>query len=421
MVRDGERELRLGQLWPPLLHGQPDCSGAQLGTSLSSVAGGSCPGRGGIGRGLRPQVLYPHLPSPVQIIARSPRGAPGGGEGVLGQLGEAEPRASLSRPRALLPLAGGRLRHCIWGGHGWGTRRETVREGHSPGKNPPKPGAAHGEGDKQARPRPLRMQLNPIPPSVRMASSTSSWARRSRTEGPAPCIRRGSPIAPNRRRCVAARRPPRGAARARGAAGERVWPPDPRGLRAGLCALPRNSPIPPYSPRWGAGATGRTGPTLRRCRRMGSAPWTARLALPAAVRTAHGARAEAPVPRSPPARALPARAAPQAAAPQAAARPAALLGMRRRRCRGLAAGPRGLRGVAGGLHCGCTGGRGRGGRGRSRRPQRSRGVLLVPAWPWSGAQALQAVPGLQTALSSHSTGVAGAAGPSGEHPVESCY
>lgn len=31
-------------------------------------------------------------PSPVQIVARGPRGAPGGGEGVLGQFGEAEPR-----------------------------------------------------------------------------------------------------------------------------------------------------------------------------------------------------------------------------------------------------------------------------------------------------------------------------------------
>lgn len=109
---------------------------------------------------------YPHPPppSPVQIIARRPRGAPGGGEGVLGQLGETEPRRGLSRPRAFLPLAGGRQGHGLRSRHGWGTRRDAVRDAHQkPRQNPARPTGAEA-GEKPARPRPLREQRNLIPP-----------------------------------------------------------------------------------------------------------------------------------------------------------------------------------------------------------------------------------------------------------------
>lgn len=120
----GARELQLGQLWPPLPHGQRDCPGAQLGKRPQEppqrpepVPRARWEGRYRA-RAPRPRVPHPQRPSPVQIVTRRARRAPGGGEGVLGQLGEAEPRGGLPRPRALLPLAGGRLGDGLRGGHG---------------------------------------------------------------------------------------------------------------------------------------------------------------------------------------------------------------------------------------------------------------------------------------------------------------
>lgn len=107
-------------------------------------------------------------------------------------------------------------------------RGDAVRDGHPPAKNPPKPGAAHGgrsRGGKPARPRPLRSQHNPIPPSVRMASSSSSRAPRSALRVP-PRVSGGAPPSPQT---------------AAGASG----PGGPQGRRAGPwcgwgpCVLPK--------------------------------------------------------------------------------------------------------------------------------------------------------------------------------------
>lgn len=59
------------------------------------------------------------VPSPVQIVARSPSRTLGGREGILWQLSEAEPCGGLSGHWALLPLAGGWLQHSLGGGHRW--------------------------------------------------------------------------------------------------------------------------------------------------------------------------------------------------------------------------------------------------------------------------------------------------------------
>lgn len=118
------------------------------------------------------------------------------------------------------------------------------------------------------------------------------------------------------------------------------------------------------------------------------------------------------MPRSPPARVVPA-----GAAPRAAARPAALLGTRLQRCRGLAGGPRRPRGVAGGRDFGCTAGgagAGAGGAGGHGALRGAAGPVLVPTSHSRGGREQRAVPrGLRTAVLPLSPGAWGWEGPPG--------
>lgn len=265
------------------------------------------------------------------------------------------------------------------------------------------------QGGKPARPRPLRVRSNPIPPSVRMASSRSSRVPRSLTEGPAPCGRRGSPIAPKRGRCVVGGRPV-------GRLGSVYSLQSPLGLPAGQRVLPQlphpslQRPQGDRSHRRDRASIVPPPPCGRRA--MDRPPGAARRGPHGSWGAGGGAGAPfSPCPGST-CRGSPSGSSPACGAPRDAAAVLPRAGGRTpqaaRRCRGTRLWLHGRRG------------RGwSGGRGRSRRPQRSRGACSRSCISQPGRQSTAGcAPRPANSRCRHTvTGSLGLGGTSGEHPV----
>lgn len=123
-------------------------------------------------------------PSPVQVVARGSRGAPGGSEGVLGEPGEAEPGGGLPGHRARVPLAGDRL----GAGHGCGGRHELLarrgkKRAKTPGGNRSVPASSPPPSPPQSPSLPLRPLLTepqePHQTSRHGGGATPQGSRRS--------------------------------------------------------------------------------------------------------------------------------------------------------------------------------------------------------------------------------------------------